>query len=215
MKELRDMKEKYLHAQLAGDRREAVRIVVDGLRCGASICELQTEVIRSAQDELGTLWQRNMVSIAQEHMATEISSVALSALFERAPIAKPNGKKILIGCVEGEDHGFAARLVADMLELAGFQVRFLGGNVPTAHLALIARDERPDLIGLSVTMVYNLNSLRAATAALRAVTDAPICAGGYALMWSRALAQELHIDISGPSRDEVVARACRLTGLTS
>jgi hypothetical protein len=46
--------DRYLKAQLAGDRREAVRIVVeDGLGSGAGIVELQAQVIQAAQDEIG------------------------------------------------------------------------------------------------------------------------------------------------------------------
>jgi hypothetical protein len=80
-------------------------------------------------------------------------------------------------------------------------------------LVSIARDEKPDLIGLSVTMLFNLRSLREAVALLRTVTDAPICVGGYAIMWSRPVEQELQVHASGPSRHEIVALARRLTGL--
>ncbi len=207
------IRERYLRAQLAGDRREAVQVVEDCLEQGSSVADIQSELIGSAQDHLGRLWERNQVSIAQEHMATAVSSVALSALFERAPVPKPNGKKILIGCVEGEEHALPARIASDMLELAGFEVRFLGGNVPHLHLIQMIREEKPDLIGLSVTMLYNLKSLRDAVSMVRTVTNAPICVGGYAIMWSRPIEQELHVHASGPTRDEIVSLACRLTGL--
>ena len=165
--DLAEIRERYLRAQLAGHRREAVSLVEDCLKQGASVEELQSEVIRAAQDEHGRLWQRDMISIAQEHMASEISNIALTAIFERAPVAAPNGKKVIIGCVEGEEHQLAARLPADMLELAGFDVRFLGGNVPHLHLGRMVREEKPDVIGLSVTMLFNLKSLRDAVSLLR------------------------------------------------
>lgn len=214
MSELEAIREKYLRAQLAGDRREAVRIVIDeGLGCGASINELQIDVIRSAQVETGRLWQLNQLSVAQEHMVTAISSSALSALMERAPAARPNGKKVVVACVEGEQHELAARLAADMLELGGFDLRFLGGDVPHDHLMSMVRQENPDLVGLSVTMLYNLQSLRVAVAMLRTVTSAPICAGGYAITWSRPVADDLQIHAAGSSLDEIIGLASRLTGL--
>ncbi len=59
---------KFVAAQLAGDRREALRLVVeDGVRRGARVLDLQARVIRAAQSEIGVLWQRNQISIAQEH----------------------------------------------------------------------------------------------------------------------------------------------------
>jgi methanogenic corrinoid protein MtbC1 len=213
-KPLGELKEKYLRAQLAGDRREAVRIVVEeGLGSGASVVDLQAEVISAAQDEIGRLWQLNVVTIAQEHMATAISHLTLAALFERARVAAPTGKKIVIACVEGELHDLPARLASDLLEIAGFDVRFLGANVPHDHLVSMVREEKPQLVGLSVTMSFNLQSLRDAVSMLRAVTAAPIFAGGHALTWSPGLEQELQIHPAGSSPNDVLATARRLTGL--
>lgn len=212
---LADLKEQYLRAQLSGDRREAVRIVVEeGLaNRGAAIVDLHSHVIGAAQDEIGRLWQMNLVTIAQEHMATAISHLSLAALFERARVAASVEKKIVIACVEGELHDLPARLVSDMLELNGFDVRFLGASVPHEDLVALVRDERPALIGLSVTMSFNLTSLREAVSRLRVVTDAPIFAGGHALAWSAGIDAELGLHAAGATPDAVLATARRLTGL--
>lgn len=213
---LDDLKDEYLRAQLAGDRREAVRLVVEeGLdRRGASIVDLQSLVIGAAQEQIGRLWQLNIVSVAQEHMATAISQLSLAALFERAQVAKPLGKKLVIACVEGELHDLPARLVSDLLEIHGFEVRFLGANVPHEHLVEMVRDEAPALIGLSVTMSFNLGALRDAVARLRAVTEAPIFIGGHALAWSPSIDKELGIHAAGTTPDDVIATARRLTGVS-
>ena len=210
-----DLKEQYLRAQLAGDRREAVRLVVEeGLaKRGASVVELQSHVIGAAQDEIGRLWQMNLVTIAQEHMATAISHLSLAALFERAKVAKPVDKKLVIACVEGELHDLPARLVSDLLEIHGFDVRFLGANVPHDDLAAMVREERPALIGLSVTMSFNIPSLREAVSRVRVITDAPIFVGGHALSWSPNIETELGLHPAGTTPDEVLATARRLTGL--
>jgi methanogenic corrinoid protein MtbC1 len=212
---LAELKEQYLRAQLAGDRREAVRLVVEeGLaNRGASIVELQSQVIGAAQDEIGRLWQMNLVTIAQEHMATAISHLTLAALFERARVSASVDKKVIIACVEGELHDLPARLVSDLLEIHGFDVRFLGASVPHEDLVAMVRDERPALIGLSVTMSFNLAALREAVSRLRVVTDTPVFVGGHALAWSPGIAQELALHPAGTTPDEVLATARRLTGL--
>lgn len=208
------LREDYLRAQLAGDRREAVRLVVDGLTY-ASVYDLQEHVIGSAQDEIGRLWQQNRVSIAQEHMATAISQLSLAALFERARVAPPVDKKILIACVEGELHDLPARLASDCLELAGFTVRYLGANVPHEHLIMMVHTEKPDLIGLSVTMSFNVAALRSAVTKLRAFTDVPIFAGGHALGWATDLPASLGIHTPGKTPEAVVALARTLTGIAA
>ena len=93
MKEL--LKERYLRAQLAGDRREAVRVLVEEPAPTATL----HEVVRAAQDEIGRLWQLNLVSIAQEHMASAISQLALAPIFERAEAAPRTEHRVLGACV--------------------------------------------------------------------------------------------------------------------
>lgn len=211
---LDDLRDRYLAAQLTGDRREALRLLLeDGLRNGASVVDLQAGVIQAAQDEIGRLWQLNRVTIAQEHMASAISQLGLSALFERATPAARLGKKLVLACVAGELHDLPARLVADFLDLAGFDVRYLGADVPHDDLVRMVDAEQPDLIGLSVTMSFNVPALRAAAARVHAVIDRPIFAGGHAIRWSPGLAGELSVAVAGTAPAEVIATARRLVGL--
>nr|WP_263429779.1 cobalamin-dependent protein [Nannocystis pusilla] len=205
-----------MRAQLAGDRREAVRLLLeDGLGAGARVEELQDHVVRAAQDEIGRLWQLNRVSIAQEHLATAISQLSLAALFERATPRPALGKRVLLACVEGELHELPARLVADVLELDGFEVRYLGANVPTDELVGEVQAEQPDLIGLSVTMSFNLPALRAAVVGVRGAGERPLFIGGHAIRWSPGLARELDVAEAGSSPAEQVATARRLAGVAS
>jgi methanogenic corrinoid protein MtbC1 len=209
-----ELRERYLRAQLTGNRREAVRLVVeDGLGRGAAIMELQEGVIQAAQDEIGRLWQQNQVTIAQEHMATAISHLTLAALFERAEPKPPLGKKLLLACVEGELHDLPARMAADFIDLEGFEVRYLGANVPHDSLVSMVRAEQPDVIGLSVTMAFNVPALRTAVERLRAAIDRPIFIGGHALRWQLGLAAQLGVEAGGDTATEVLATARRLAGL--
>jgi methanogenic corrinoid protein MtbC1 len=209
-----ELRERYLRAQLVGDRREAVRVVIEeGLGRGVPVIELQRQVIQAAQDELGRLWQLNLVTVAQEHMATAISQLALAALFERSPPRTSHGKKIAIACVEGELHDLPARLVADYLELDGFEVRYLGANVPLDDLGASIRDEAPDVIGLSVTMCFNMPALRDAVSRLRVITDAPIVGGGRAIELAPGPAKALGVEVIGKRPDELLPAARRIAGV--
>ncbi len=207
---------RYLAAQLQGDRREALRLIIqEGLEAGASVMDVQLKVIQEAQREIGRLWQENAISVAQEHMATAISTVALSHLYDRAARAPSNGKTVLVACVEGELHDFPARLVADALDLAGFEVRYLGASVPTDSLLRALEDMRPDLLALSVTMAFNVPALRRAVARVRAEAGAlPLAVGGGACLWAQGLAEELEVDATGSDAAELVAAAQRLLGVT-
>lgn len=213
---LSEVRTQYLSAQLAGNRREALRLVIEeGVARGATVFQVQLEVIQEAQREIGRLWQENQISIAQEHMATAISHMALAHLYDHAPRAAANGKKVVVACVEGELHDFPARLVADALDLEGFDVRYLGANVPTPSLVDLICRERPDLLALSVTMGFNAPGLRAAVQQVRAwaPTACPIVCGGAACSWIKGLGEELRVSGTAQDAVEAVRLAQRLLGL--
>ena len=206
---------RYLDAQLSGDRRAALRVVIDeGLAAGHTVHDLHTGVVQAAQSEIGRLWQQNRISIAEEHMATAISHVVAARLFEEATPQDRLGKRIMVACVEGEYHEFPARLVADFLDLGGFDVLYLGANVPTDHLVAMLRDTQPDLLALSVTMSFNVASLRDAIRRVhQALPALPVLIGGHALAWEPALAHAAGVTTCGPEASCVVDAAKRLTGL--
>lgn len=207
------LRARFLEAQLKGDRREALRLLMDdGVNAGVPITDLQLKVVQEAQREIGRLWQENVVTIAQEHLATAIANMALSHLYDLAPNAARNGRKAVVACVEGELHEFPARLVADALDLAGFDVRYLGASVPTDSLVDMVRNQRPDLLALSATMAFNAPALRDAVARVRA--EAPpsvhVAVGGGVCEWISGIAEEVGADATGCDAAELVAAAERL-----
>jgi methanogenic corrinoid protein MtbC1 len=220
--ELSDARDAFLAAQLAGDRRGAVALVAKlATHQGAHSAAIRFAVIRAAQEEIGRLWQENQITIAQEHMATAISQLALAELFRHEQPHPRNGRRIVVACVEGELHDFPARLVADELDLAGYDVRYLGASVPTDHLLTFLATDRPDLLVLSATMAFHADAVRTAVRRLRAAEvnaghrRLPIALGGQLCQWLPTLAGELDVDVSGGDAMALVARADGLLGVRS
>ena len=197
--DLTNLSQRFLAAQLAADRSGAVRLLLEeGIARGATVPDLLLGVIRPAQREIGALWQQNQISIADEHQATAIAQLAVAQLYRYMDRAEPTGCRIVLGCVEGEQHEMGARIAADLLDADGHDVIFLGPNVPTDSLVDKVRRERPHLVALSITMTFHADALRRAVAALRAdMPGLPIAAGGSAFAWSPALAGELGLEASG------------------
>lgn len=204
----------FVQAQLTGDRRAALALVADGVQQGIPVLDMQANVIRAAQEEIGRRWQANEISIAQEHLATCISQLALARLFEYAPRVRSNGKRVFVACVQGEQHDLPARLVADYLEHHGFTVRYFGPDVPILDLARSLAGASPDLLALSVTMTFNLSALRQAVVEVRAIAPAmPIAVGGHAIRWSSGVIRELGVHTADPDPASVVGLAQQLTGI--
>lgn len=200
----------YLRAVLANDSAAALRVVDGGLEAGVSAAQLELRLIVPAQQEIGRLWQENQISVAQEHLATSIAVLAVSRLYPVLPRTTPHGLYAVVACVQGEQHDLGARIGADFLEMAGFEVRFLGANVSTTKL-LAALESRPvSLLGLSASLRFQLPGLRAAVAAARTVAPLlPIVVGGRLLESTPGLAEELGVQAFGASADRL-AQACRL-----
>ena len=174
---------RYLEAQLRGDRREALRLVdEEGLAAGLSVGELHLHVITPAQHELGRLWQENRIHVAQEHAATAISQLVVSHLYRHLPVAPPNGRTVLVACAPGERHELGARVASDLLEAAGFAVRYLGADVPQADLVAEATRVRADLVVLSAATGLCRPAIVHAVRALRAALGEtlPVFVGGNA-----------------------------------
>lgn len=174
---------RYLDAQLRGDRREALRLVdEEGLSAGLSVPALHLHVITPAQQEIGRLWQANVIHVAQEHAATAISQLVVAHLYRHLPVAPPSGRRVVVACAPGERHELGARIASDFLEAAGFTVTYLGADVPAVDLVRQATEERAEAVVLSAATGLCTPGLVEAVRAVRRTfgDDFPVLAGGAA-----------------------------------
>lgn len=203
--DLHDMRRRYLDAQLHGDRRAALQLVEELLARGTSIANLRREVVQWAQREIGDLWQLDRISVAQEHSATAISQVVLAHLFHRSPLASAKGHRIVIACIPGELHEFPARLMADVLDAAGYDTQFLGADVPLAALLQELERRPPDLLALSATMQFNLPSLFETIGAVRrAFPKLRLAVGGRAVDEASSRWSELGVAVAAREAETMI-----------
>lgn len=123
---------------------------------GMTIPQLYQRVITPAMHQVGKLWEKGVLTVADEHLATALTERVLAALrppprVEVAGTAPAKGR-VMLATVEGEEHALGVRMVADVLEDAGFHTIYLGGDVPTDSLLQAVSSLAPDLLGLGVTM---------------------------------------------------------------
>jgi MerR family transcriptional regulator, light-induced transcriptional regulator len=147
----------YLDALRANDAAGAYRVASRAFAEGVSPATLYQSVITPAMHELGRLWEKGAITIADERLATVLTHQVLGALrppafadqdFE-ADSTKP---RAMLAAVQGEQHALGLRMAADLLEDLGFQTLYLGADVPTEALLQAVEELSPDLLGLSATM---------------------------------------------------------------
>jgi len=140
-------------ALLSGDEVGAEQAVRDAMDAGISTAEIDDAIIAPAMWLIGDLWERGEITVADEHIATEISTrvLALQREAERLAVSR-GGHRIMLATPEGEQHVVALRMVHNLLREAGYGVLMLGTDVPPGDLAASAARYEPDVVCLSTTM---------------------------------------------------------------
>lgn len=117
-------------------------------------------VVLPALAELGRLWERNEISVAEEHAATETCRYCLVRLYDE-PLALPRQDRCgLVTCVPGEEHDIGAWLVAAELERTGWDVFYAGRSVPEDDVLRGLRATEAGAAFLSCQHVINLPAAR-------------------------------------------------------
>jgi len=134
----------FLQALLAGNRRAASGAALEALRDAPSSSDVYIDLLQSALYEVGRLWESNRITVAEEHMATAVAQFVLGEIFPRLPSATERRGAAVVTGVEGEMHQIGAHMVADILQMRGWEARFLGTNAPhPAILQAIESTEAP------------------------------------------------------------------------
>src|SRR3954447_19606872 len=121
----------YAAALLTGDEVAAEIAIRDALGEQLTTAEIDDHVIAPALWLIGELWERGEISIAQEHLATEISLRMLALQREAQRVAHVRTRcRVLLATPSGERHVVALRMVDEILREAGCQVLMLGADVP-------------------------------------------------------------------------------------
>jgi diguanylate cyclase (GGDEF)-like protein len=167
-----------------GDAKQAEGVAQDAIDAGLDASAVLCNVVTPAMERIGDLWECGEVTVADEHLGTAISHDVLARLFPR--LLKVSGRsreRVMLAAVAGEHHVLGLRMVADMLEGAGFDVLYLGADVPTDSLLEACRKHRPAALCLTATVTSCVATLLAELVAVYALAEAPLLmVGGSALL---------------------------------
>lgn len=176
--------------------REARAAALALLDDGVSPRALYLEVLGPALQEIGSRWQRGLISVAQEHLATAIVSSVMATVAPRLMELPSIGRRAVLACTDGELHEVGLRMVGDFLEADGWDVLFLGALTPPDALVRLVAERTPDVVGLSTALTTHLASAADAIAAMRRL-DAPpfVMVGGRAYRDDSSVALGIGADV--------------------
>ncbi|MBT8399266.1 MAG: cobalamin-dependent protein [Rhodothermia bacterium] len=173
-----------LTAVLRADRDRALAVVDDGIRSGLKVLDTYVGVIQPVMERIGLMWQDGSISVSEEHVATALvqSVMAHCKSHFRSGPGGTRGRLALTG-VPGELHELGLQVVGDVAEADGWRVHYLGTNAPTGDTLEYLKEQQPDIIGISVTMPYNIAAATALAEGIRSASilrGATVFAGGQA-----------------------------------
>src|SRR5918995_2857738 len=118
---LAELGQAYARALLAGDEVGAELAIRDALDARLTTAQIDDEIIAPALWLVGRLWARGDISVADEHLATEISLRVLALQREaQRTVRGREGRKVLLAAPEGEVHTVALQMIANLLRDAGY-----------------------------------------------------------------------------------------------
>jgi methanogenic corrinoid protein MtbC1 len=195
---------RYLSAVRQGDRRGALSVISEAQQAGHDLKKLYLQVFQPTLREIGRLWQENLLTVAEEHLATAVTQSAMLAIYGDLEIPVASGPLLIAACAESERHEIGVRMLCDFLDMEGWDTVFLGASVPIESLVEMVREREPDVVALSASIPPHLPQVRKAITAIRdGVRKQPIIlVGGRPLLERPDLAAQLGADLTASDAAE-------------
>lgn len=198
----------YFSGLLECNKNYCYNLIMEAVHKGIPIKDIYTRVFYPSMVGIGDLWQSNKLTVAQEHFATVITQSIICSLYYKMFSDKISGKrgKIIITCASNEFHELGSRMLSDLLEIEGFNVTFLGANMPIYSVIEMIKTETPGIICISCTMSFNINNVKNLILLIKnEITDyAPILVGGRAFDIDPLLVDYVNADYYSKGFDETI-----------
>lgn len=169
------MNNKELFAKMAqsiidSDKDEAVRLANEALETGIEPTDAIDEGFVKGIQVVGDLFEREEIYLPELVMAADAIAGATEVLSEAI---KKSGKeanflgKGVAGAVQGDLHDIGIRLVTTMLIANGFDIEFLGTDIPASRFVEKAKETNADLILLSSLLTTTMSNQKEVIASLK------------------------------------------------
>jgi DNA-binding transcriptional MerR regulator len=109
------------------------------------------QVLTPVMRTVGDRWHAGLLSVGQEHMATEVLGSAARDML-RLVVPEEGAPVAVLGCFADEEHALPLYGVAFRLAQWGFRPVILGARTPPVAIRHAVERLQPALVGLSITV---------------------------------------------------------------
>jgi DNA-binding transcriptional MerR regulator len=145
------------------------------------------EILEPAIKRIGDEWQRNLLSVEQEHFASNLARQRLHVLLQGEATPALTAPRLMAACAPEEQHDLGLLIFTWLARRHGWNVMYLGQRTPLADLAQASTSAR--FIALSVSTVTGLASLFPLWS--EPLPPAPLLFGGEVFQSAPALREHL------------------------
>jgi methanogenic corrinoid protein MtbC1 len=205
----------YLNKILEGNIVDAIDTVLAEALGPLGVQAAYSDVLLPAQREIGRLWHAGEVSVAEEHMVTAATQRTMSVAVSRAPKRPANGRTVVVAAISGNIHDVGLRALADIYQLDGWRVIYIGSDVPMLDLPKVLSFYQTDLLMLGASLSTQLPRVKQAIDAIRRRADceARVVVGGAAFDEAPDLWQKVGADGYAATLEQARRLGAKLVGL--
>ena len=182
--EIKKLRKNVLEYLTNGERDNTLKIY-ETYSKATSPSEFFDRILKPVMYEIGDLWAANKLSVASEHIASNIAHDLVKIVGKQ--ISKQDGKGIILICTPpGEEHNLGCNILETYLQSKRFKVFNLSPNAPTEDVMDFIKNNKPDLILVSITLEENIKPGQRFVKKISDEFDIPIMVGGIALENTKA-----------------------------
>ena len=134
------------------------RKIIDDIQRMFDLRVIFLEIFSPCLYQIGDAWYKGKIRIATEHYASALIRSILMQWMTAFPIYN-QAPKLLVGCPPEEFHELASLMLSVLLRREGYQVEFLGADLPIDDLVFYAEDVSPQMIILSASFEHTARPL--------------------------------------------------------
>ncbi len=156
-----EIKELFHHLEwniIDGEHTETTGFIEDALKATISARTLIAGPMATGIAEVGRRFKMDEYFLPEVMMSAKCMHEAL-ALLKPLIIAEKSEEvgTVVVGTVQGDLHDIGKKIVAMMMEAAGFTVHDLGVTVPPEKFIEAIREHKPQIVGFSALLTTTMN----------------------------------------------------------
>ena len=205
--EIANLRNDWVNACLSFDRVTAEQVLVRAFALFPPDV-VSVQLLQTGLSKIGELWYQGEVSIQQEHFASAMSVQRLEMLIAATP-PPTHSERIIVASAEDDFHVFSPLLFTFLLRRRGWDVLYLGPDLPAASLEETVAQVKPQMLIVSAQTLSTATSLLDLTSSL-ANYDTIVGYGGIIFNMVPQLRDRIAAHYLGPTIDGAVAFVERL-----